>query len=117
MENARLHTPPALLKFLCCIKIMYLQLRILSTFPNSPLIDSTFQFPKCHSCEMSNNQTLYLPDTMKDWPWKRNINPFYEEVKTESEAWFHSFRAFTPESQLAFDKCNFSKLHPILHKD
>ena len=52
-------------------------------------------------------QMLYLPDTMANWPWTREINPHYEEVSAESNAWFHNFNAFTKRSQLAFDKCDF----------
>ncbi|KAG6907098.1 hypothetical protein DXG01_010511 [Tephrocybe rancida] len=47
---------------------------------------------------------LYLPDYMANWPWPRAINPHYEEVSAASNAWFRSFKAFTPQSQLAFDK-------------
>ncbi|PCH36903.1 terpenoid synthase [Wolfiporia cocos MD-104 SS10] len=47
---------------------------------------------------------------MADWPWPRAINPLYEEVKAESDAWFKSFKPFTRESQLAFDKCDFEHL-------
>ncbi|KAF8484312.1 terpenoid synthase [Gautieria morchelliformis] len=53
---------------------------------------------------------LYLPDTMANWPWPRAINPNYEEVKAQSNAWFQSFNAFSPRSQRAFDKCDFEHL-------
>ncbi|SJK98686.1 uncharacterized protein ARMOST_01955 [Armillaria ostoyae] len=49
-----------------------------------------------------------LPETVANWPWPRKINPYYEEAKAESEAWFRSFEAFTPEAQRAFDRCDFS---------
>ncbi|PBK94448.1 terpenoid synthase [Armillaria gallica] len=49
-----------------------------------------------------------IPDTLTYWPWPRRINPHYEEVKAASDAWFRSFKAFGPESQRAFDRCNFS---------
>ncbi|KAG6825478.1 hypothetical protein H0H92_003608 [Tricholoma furcatifolium] len=51
--------------------------------------------------------TLYLPDCMANWPWPRAIHPHYEEVSAASNAWFHGFKAFTPRSQIAFDKCDF----------
>ncbi|KAK0220872.1 terpenoid synthase [Armillaria nabsnona] len=51
-----------------------------------------------------------LPDTLVYWPWPRRINPHYEEVKAASAAWFRSFKAFGPESQRAFDHCDFSLL-------
>ncbi|KAJ7137759.1 isoprenoid synthase domain-containing protein [Mycena epipterygia] len=53
---------------------------------------------------------LYLPETMKKWPWPRAINPYYEEVSAESDAWFHGFKAFSEKSQYAFDKCDFEHL-------
>ncbi|KAJ3860026.1 terpenoid synthase [Lentinula novae-zelandiae] len=58
----------------------------------------------------SDHSTIYIPDTMSNWPWPRMINPHYEEVKAASDAWFHSFAAFDARAQLAFDKCNFEHL-------
>jgi len=57
---------------------------------------------------MGDTQTrmLYLPETMLNWPWKRAINPLYEEVKLETNTWFESFNAFTPKSLVAFKKCD-----------
>ena len=52
---------------------------------------------------------LFLPNTMAHWPWPRAINPHYEEAKAASNAWFESFNPFTPQSQIAFDKCDFGK--------
>ena len=60
---------------------------------------------------------LYLPDTMAAWPWPRKINPFYEEVTLESNAWFKSFKPFTPESQYAYDKCDFGRLASLAYPD
>ncbi|OCH88427.1 terpenoid synthase [Obba rivulosa] len=53
---------------------------------------------------------IYLPPTMAEWPFPRKINPYYEEVSAESANWFRSFDAFSPESQKAFDRCNFGLL-------
>ncbi|KAI0695236.1 isoprenoid synthase domain-containing protein [Cytidiella melzeri] len=53
---------------------------------------------------------LYLPETMKNWPWPRAINPYYEEVTRESNAWFKSFKPFNERSQYAYDKCDFEHL-------
>ncbi|CCM04069.1 uncharacterized protein FIBRA_06228 [Fibroporia radiculosa] len=58
---------------------------------------------------------LYLPETMANWPWPRMINPYYEEVKAASNAWFRSFNAFKPESQRAFDKCDFCRLASLAY--
>nr|AQH32583.1 terpenoid synthase [Polyporus brumalis] len=60
---------------------------------------------------------LYLPDTMANWPWPRKINPYYEEVTAESNAWFKTFKAFTPESQYAYDKCDFGRLASLAYPD
>ncbi|KAG0706610.1 isoprenoid synthase domain-containing protein [Suillus ampliporus] len=53
---------------------------------------------------------MYLPDTMTNWPWPRAINPHFEEVKAEVDASFRDFKALSPESQEAFDKCDFARL-------
>ncbi|KAJ7137766.1 terpenoid synthase [Mycena epipterygia] len=58
---------------------------------------------------------LYLPETMKKWPWPRAINPYYEEVSAESNAWFHGFKAFSEKSQYAFDKCDFGRLASLAY--
>ncbi|KAF8904746.1 isoprenoid synthase domain-containing protein [Gymnopilus junonius] len=64
---------------------------------------------------------LYLPETMADWPWPRAINPHYEEISAESNAWFHSFKAFSKKSQVAFDLCDFGRLaslaYPLITKE
>ncbi|KAI6120872.1 terpenoid synthase [Pisolithus croceorrhizus] len=53
---------------------------------------------------------FYLPNTMANWPWPRRINPFFEEVKAESDEWFRSFNALSPKSLKAFEKCDFEHL-------
>ena len=58
---------------------------------------------------INEEQFIYLPKTMEDWPWKRAINPFYEEVKAQSNDWLYTFNPFNERSQLAFDKCDFGK--------
>ncbi|EED77016.1 predicted protein, partial [Postia placenta Mad-698-R] len=40
----------------------------------------------------------------------RYINPHYEEVKAESDAWLKGLKPFTKQSQLAFDKCDLEHL-------
>ena len=52
--------------------------------------------------------TFYLPDTLRDWPWPRKINPHYKLVERETREWIESFNAFPPDMQAAFNKCNFS---------
>ncbi|KAH9940657.1 terpenoid synthase [Amylocystis lapponica] len=58
-----------------------------------------------------------LPATMQDWPWQRRMNPHFEEVKAESEAWFRSFNAFSPKAQRAFEKCDFCRLASLAYPD
>lgn len=52
-------------------------------------------------------QSIRLPDTLANWPWPRTLNPHYEIVKAETDAWFRSFNALTPKALLAFEKCDF----------
>ncbi|KAK0209711.1 isoprenoid synthase domain-containing protein [Armillaria fumosa] len=33
-------------------------------------------------------------ETAANWPWPHKINPLYEEVKAQSEAWFRLFEAY-----------------------
>jgi hypothetical protein len=65
-----------------------------------------------NTAHMNEEQFIYLPQTMEDWPWKRAINPFYKEVKAQSDGWLYTFNPFNERSQLAFDKCDFGK-HPV----
>ena len=53
---------------------------------------------------------LRIPNMLENCPWPRAINPHYEEVGAQSNAWFRSLKAFGPRSQYAFDKCDFSRL-------
>lgn len=49
--------------------------------------------------------TFCIPKTMANWPWQRAINPHYEEVSAQSNAWLKSLKPFSEKSQFAFDKC------------
>ena len=60
---------------------------------------------------------LYIPDFMASWPWPRRINPLYEEVAAESNAWLMSFAPFTPQSQHAFEQCDFGRLAALAYPD
>nr|BDI63096.1 sesquiterpene synthase [Collybia nuda] len=64
---------------------------------------------------------IVLPDTLRNWPWPRSINPFYEVCKAESSKWCEGFRAFSPSAQRAFNKCDFNLLaslaYPLLNRD
>jgi hypothetical protein len=54
-------------------------------------------------------QIIYIPDTLRNWPWPRDVNPYYAVCKKESSAWAEGFRAFSPKAQKAFNKCDFSQ--------
>ncbi|KAG1830863.1 terpenoid synthase [Suillus variegatus] len=60
-------------------------------------------------------KTIYLPDTMVNWPWPRTINPHYEDVKAEVDASFRDFKALSPELQEAFDKCDNARLSALAY--
>ncbi|KAJ8078452.1 hypothetical protein AAF712_012112 [Marasmius tenuissimus] len=47
--------------------------------------------------------SFILPDILQYWPWKRTINPHYEECRRESMAWSRGFNAMTPKVQAAFE--------------
>lgn len=54
-------------------------------------------------------QSYLIPDTLRNWPWKRILNPHYHKAKTESEEWLAKFNAFNPKSQYIFDRCDGSE--------
>ncbi|KAJ7125817.1 terpenoid synthase [Mycena crocata] len=56
-----------------------------------------------------------FPDTIAGWPWLRRINPHFEAVKVESEAWFRTFKAFGPKAQKAFERCDFCRLASLAY--
>ncbi|EGN95045.1 hypothetical protein SERLA73DRAFT_61540 [Serpula lacrymans var. lacrymans S7.3] len=56
------------------------------------------------------SERFRIPDTLVEWPWQREINPLYEEVKAESSAWVESFHAFDGKTQKAFNACDFKRL-------
>ncbi|TVY83697.1 Delta(6)-protoilludene synthase [Lachnellula suecica] len=64
---------------------------------------------------------IFLPDLEAGWKWPRRISPYIPEIRQECLDWVASFKAFTPEAQKAFDRCNFNLLtglsYPWLTKD
>jgi Delta6-protoilludene synthase len=52
-------------------------------------------------------ELVTVPDFLRDWPWERRLNKHYEEAKAASLEWFQGFRAFDPESEDAFNRCDF----------
>jgi hypothetical protein len=80
-----------------------------------------FQFLR-YSCAIFCLQQLHLelsmsiialPDALSSWPWPRRINPSYDEVKAEADAWIHSMKAFDAKAQRAFDKCDFGSYRSL----
>jgi len=58
---------------------------------------------------MSSAEIFEIPDTLRNWPWKRHLNPNYDVCKVESMAWSDSFNAFSAKAQKAFNLCDFSE--------
>ncbi|KAF4575314.1 terpene cyclase [Pleurotus pulmonarius] len=58
---------------------------------------------------------VYLPRTLDRWPWPRRENPHYASVTQEASSWCESFRAFNPQAQEAFNKCNFNLLTSLVY--
>lgn len=50
-----------------------------------------------------------IPDFLADYPWKRQSNSHYEEVKKATDQWMYGFKAFSAKSQYAFDKGEFGQ--------
>ncbi|KAJ7776404.1 terpenoid synthase [Mycena metata] len=65
--------------------------------------------------------TLLIPDTLRSWPWPRQLNPHYAICKAESSAWCEGFRAFDARAQKSFNRCDFNLLaslaFPLLNKE
>ncbi|KAM7203255.1 terpenoid synthase [Rhypophila sp. PSN 637] len=55
-------------------------------------------------------QTVKLPNFIRSWPWPRQFNPHYEDVKRAGREWMASFEFFDSKSQDAFDRCDFARL-------
>jgi hypothetical protein len=53
---------------------------------------------------------ITFPDTMRDWPFPRELNPYYAEVKKESDAWLKTFNFFNHKDTEAYLRCDFGTL-------
>ncbi len=62
---------------------------------------------------MSTELVFHLPDTLRNWPWPRRINPFYEVCKKESQGWCEAFVAFSPNAQTSFNGYDVSKMNAL----
>ena len=60
---------------------------------------------------------MRIPDLLADWSWKRRVNPFYEDVVAETNAWFKTFSTLNPKSRRAFEKFNFALLTALIYPD
>jgi hypothetical protein len=49
-----------------------------------------------------------LPDTLRQWPWPRQLNPAYLACKKETTSWTESLQILSPEKQRKFNRCDFS---------
>ncbi|KAM5541831.1 hypothetical protein V8D89_004560 [Ganoderma adspersum] len=69
------------------------------------------------SLSTSPQTYLRISDMLVDWPWQRTINPHYEEVAAEGDAWLRSFLALTPKSQRAFAAIKASLMAALVYPD
>ncbi|KAF7357300.1 Terpene cyclase [Mycena sanguinolenta] len=60
-------------------------------------------------------QPIHFPDTLRNWPWPRHLNPHFAVCKNESETWFETFKAFSPKAQKAFNLCDFNLLAALVY--
>ena len=49
---------------------------------------------------------LYIPNTLANWPWRRQISPHYEEVKAASRAWVDKHAHFFKRGLEELDKAD-----------
>ncbi|KAM5538094.1 hypothetical protein V8D89_008291 [Ganoderma adspersum] len=71
------------------------------------------QYIVVHESEGVTTQYLYLPDTMKSWPWPRRINPHHEAATAACTAWFKGFKPFSPKSLQAYDRADCGLLSAL----
>jgi len=60
-----------------------------------------------------------IPGLLRNWPWKRQLSPYYVAAKRESSDWVRSLRPFSQNGQRTFDACDLSQclLSPSSHQD
>ncbi|KAI9457970.1 terpenoid synthase [Lactarius psammicola] len=54
------------------------------------------------------SERYYIPKTLENWKWPRQINPHHDEVRAANTAWIKSFKGLSPKTQEAFDRCDFN---------
>jgi hypothetical protein len=93
---------------ICKMKIMMILIIKASTLRLESIVllqATSYHLPRA----MPAFTQFYLPDPLAQWPWLRQLNPHYTEVKPESEAWLRSFETLDAKSQRSFDRCNFGE--------
>ncbi|KAF8154199.1 terpenoid synthase [Crassisporium funariophilum] len=56
-----------------------------------------------------------LPDLMRNWPWTRQLSPYYTDAKEESSTWVESFRPFGAAGQKSFNACDLNLLASLTY--
>jgi hypothetical protein len=59
---------------------------------------------------MMQNIHITFPDTMRNWPFPGELNPYYAEAKEESDTWFRTFNFFNHKDTEAYLRCDFGTL-------
>lgn len=65
--------------------------------------------PRRWSGSLDMSHCIFLPNTLANWKWRRQINSWHEEVRKSSASWLAGFGVFSPRAQHAFDKCDFGQ--------
>ena len=65
-----------------------------ATSPKSPMTLTSSHDAK-EQPPVLKPKMLYIPDTMRAWPWPAALNPHYEQADAESVAWRRKFSDFT----------------------
>lgn len=66
------------------------------------------------SPSLNMSQQYLLPDLLREWPWKRDLSPFYSEAKLQSSTWVESLSPFSRRGQTAFNACDLSMSYHAL---
>ena len=63
---------------------------------------------------MSSTSHFYLPDTLRNWPYPRLVNPAYQTCNKESTEWCEAFNALPDQKKRdKFRACRFGTLYPL----
>ena len=56
-----------------------------------------------------------LPDLYAGWPFKRTLNPAFDDVAAVSADWIDDFNAFSYKRRIAFRKANFGLIASLAY--